>query len=675
MNENSMNDASINQAAPRAAPLLSLANVTREFTLGGAKVLALKGVSLQIEAGEFVAIIGRSGSGKSTLMNLLGCLDRPSSGRYEVKGQNTASLSSEALAQLRRERFGFIFQRYNLLPHLTAVGNVELPAMYAGLSERERRARAESLLTGLKLGARLDHRPNQLSGGEQQRVSIARSLVNRCDVILADEPTGALDRNTGAELMQVLVDLNRQGHTIIVVTHDPDIAAYANRTIEISDGHIIADRKHAMKVVASTEFVDVVDQEKAKINRQPKRAAGTNRWALFVESLKAATTSMKTHRLRTALTVLGITIGIAAVVSIVAIGAGVKSYMLEKMGSRFTNSIDIYAGRDWEERLKGEGKKLTVQDLQILSAASFVDRALPLSEHGQQLRFRNVDANVQVIASSVDYFQVRKLRLTKGIAFNEEHVRERAQVIVIDDDLRSKFFGDNIDPIGQTMLVGGVPCTVIGVFEDDQDRRFSAGEGSLLVPYSTGAVRLFGQAHFDRIEVRVRDGVTSEIAERGIEKILTLQHGEKDFRLSNRDAMVRDFENAMRGATLGLSLIAVISLVVGGIGVMNIMLVSVTERTREIGIRMAVGARQIDITQQFLVEAVCVCLVGGLAGVLVTLLVAQIFAIFVQDWKMIVTLSSIVAACLFSSAIGIIFGFVPARNAAKLDPVAALASD
>ncbi len=663
------------QTLPRAAPLLSLVNVTREFTLGSAKVLALKGVSLEIEAGEFVAIIGRSGSGKSTLMNLLGCLDRPSSGRYEVRGQNTAGLSGEALAQLRRERFGFIFQRYNLLPHLTAVGNVELPAMYAGLSERERRTRAESLLTGLKLGARLDHRPNQLSGGEQQRVSIARSLVNRCDVILADEPTGALDRNTGAELMQVLVDLNRAGHTIIVVTHDPDIAAYANRTIEISDGHIIADRKHAMKVAASVGVAETAAQTKTALDMRPKHATGTNRWALFVESLKAASTSMKTHRLRTALTVLGITIGIAAVVSIVAIGAGVKAYMLEKLGSRFTNLIDVYPERDWAEKLKGESKKLTVQDLQTLSAASFVNGVLPLTERGLQLRFRDVDANAQVIASSVDYFQLRKLRLTKGIAFNEEHIRERAQVIVIDDDLRSKFFGESVDPIGQNMLVGGVPCTVIGVYENDQDRRFGMGEGSLLVPYSTGAVRLFGQAHFDRFEVRVRDGVASEIAERNIEKILTLQHGEKDFRLSNRDAMVRDFENAMRGATLGLSLIAVISLVVGGIGVMNIMLVSVTERTREIGIRMAVGARQIDITQQFLVESVCVCLVGGVTGVLVTFLVAQIFSIFVQDWKMIVTLSSIAAACFFSSAIGIVFGFVPARNAARLDPVAALASD
>src|SRR5690606_13731080 len=224
-------------------PLIALAKVRREFPSGEGSITVLKDVDLTIHAGEMVAIVGPSGSGKSTLMNILGCLDRPSGGSYRVSGRETAALDADALAALRREHFGFIFQHYHLLAELSALGNVEIPAVYAGLPPRERRACAAELLERLGMADRLEHPPGKLSGGQQQRVSIARALMNGANVILADEPTGALDRQTGEEVLRRRGELTAAGKTVIIVTHDPAVAARAERVIEIDDGRIVADRR------------------------------------------------------------------------------------------------------------------------------------------------------------------------------------------------------------------------------------------------------------------------------------------------------------------------------------------------------------------------------------------------------------------------------------------------
>ena len=224
-------------------PLIELKDICKTFVTGDGdvRVDALRGVSLSIYPGEFVAIMGASGSGKTTLMNVLGCLDRPTAGQYFFAGRDVSQMDSDALAWLRREAFGFVFQSYNLLPNATAEENVEIPAVYAGLGPAERRERAETLLSSLGLGDRLTHRPSQLSGGQQQRVSIARALMNGGQVILADEPTGALDSKSGAEVMTLLTELAAEGHTVILITHDANVAARAHRVIEIKDGEIVRD--------------------------------------------------------------------------------------------------------------------------------------------------------------------------------------------------------------------------------------------------------------------------------------------------------------------------------------------------------------------------------------------------------------------------------------------------
>lgn len=650
-------------------PLLQLTRVTRRFPAGEKDVVVLDEVSLSIDAGEIVAIVGASGSGKSTLMNILGCLDHPSSGSYTVGGRETSELESDELARLRREHFGFIFQRYHLLPHLCAAENVEMPAVYAGSAQAQRRERALALLARLGLSDRASHRPSQLSGGQQQRVSIARALMNGGEVILADEPTGALDSKSGRDVIRVLRELNALGHTVIIVTHDEQVAAHARRIIEISDGRIVGDRlnPHADAADAAPD---------ASGGAQPRRArrlsAGVGR---FAEAFRMAWIALVSHRLRTLLTMLGIIIGITSVVSIVAIGEGAKRYMLDEIGSIGTNTINVYPGADWGDSRADAIQTLVAADAAALADQIYIDSATPETSRSLLLRYRNVDVNALVSGVGERFFQVRGMKLAQGIAFGADEVRRQAQVAVIDENTRRKLFGANPNPLGEVILIDNLPCVVIGVTASKKSAFGDMKNLNVWVPYTTASGRLFGQRHLDSITVRVRDGQPSDAAERSLTKLMLQRHGRKDFFTYNMDSVVKTVEKTGQSLTLLLSLIAVISLVVGGIGVMNIMLVSVTERTREIGIRMAVGARQTDIMQQFLVEAVTVCLMGGAIGIVLSFGMSFVFSLFVDQWKMVFSAASIASAFLCSTLIGVVFGFMPARNASRLDPIDALARD
>ncbi|RQS62996.1 MacB family efflux pump subunit [Burkholderia sp. Bp8963] len=667
-------------------PLLQLTDVSRCFPGGDRDVVVLKDVNLSIDAGEIVAIVGASGSGKSTLMNILGCLDHPSAGRYRVDGRETRNLDGDELAQLRRERFGFIFQRYHLLPHLNAAANVEIPAIYAGSAQAARRARAAHLLRRLGLAEHIGRWPSQLSGGQQQRVSIARALMNGGEVILADEPTGALDSKSGQDVIRILRELNALGHTVIIVTHDEYIAAYARRIIEIRDGEIVADRPNlqaadspaAAATVHTLAGGGVSTAAPADALAAPPPPRG-RRWSAsagrFAEAFRMAWLALVSHRLRTVLTMLGIIIGITSVVSIVAIGEGAKRYMLDEIASIGPNTISVYPGRDWGDTQASTIQTLVPDDVTALAEQHYVDSVTPETSRSLLLRYRNIDVNALVSGVGERYFQVRGMRFTQGIGFGPDALRRQAQVAVIDQNTRRKLFGANTDPLGEVILVDNLPCVVIGVTADKRSAFGDMKNLNVWVPYTTASGRLFGQRHLDSVMVRVRDGQPSNAAENSLVALMTQRHGRKDFFTYNVDSVVKTAEKTGRSLTLLLSLIALISLIVGGIGVMNIMLVSVTERTREIGIRMAVGARQSDIMQQFLVEAVVVCLMGGVIGIALSFGASFIFSLFVAQWKMVFSVGSIVTAFLCSTLIGVIFGFMPARNAARLDPIDALARD
>lgn len=660
-------------------PLLDVRDLVREFPAGDDVVQVLKSISLSIYAGELVAIIGQSGSGKSTLMNILGCLDRPTRGHYQVAGQSTASMTPDELAALRRNYFGFIFQRYHLLGDLSALGNVEVPAIYQGLSASQRRERAKSLLSRLGLANRLINKPGQLSGGQQQRVSIARALINGGDVVLADEPTGALDKQSGHEVMQILLQLHQEGHTVILVTHDPQVAQHASRIIEISDGEIIRDEPNsnpltsALPSTSNTPHPSSPDMAPSAIARRSAFGSMLDR---LIEAFHMAVLAMLSHRLRTFLTMLGIIIGIASVVSVVALGTGSQQQILKNISSLGTNTVTVYPGKDFGDMRSGKVQTLVSSDADALAEQPYVDSVSPSVNASKTLRYHSTEVSATINGVGESYFQVRGMKLASGQLFDSDSVQQRSQDVVIDDNTVKALFTDGENPIGAVILIGSLPSRVIGVLQPAESQMFGNSDSlNVYLPYTTVMSRINGQNYLRNIMVRIRDDSSSSAAESAIVQLLSQRHGTEDVFTQNSDSIRTTVESTTKTMTLLVSAIAIISLIVGGIGVMNIMLVSVTERTQEIGVRMAVGARQSDILQQFLIEAVLVCLIGGALGIGLALLIGYGFGKVSTDFSMVFSSTSMLAAFACSTLIGVLFGFLPARSAARLDPVVALSRE
>lgn len=643
--------------------LLELHGVSRAYRSAAGEVVVLKDVSLRIEAGEFIAIIGPSGSGKSTLMNILGCLDRPSEGSYRVQGAASEQMSQDERAHLRREHFGFIFQRYNLMENLSATENVALPAVYAGVDADARTARARMLLKTLGLGERTTNRPSQLSGGQQQRVSIARSLMNGGAIVLADEPTGALDHASGRQVMAELKRLHAQGHTVILVTHDAAIAAHASRVIEIADGQVVSDRGMGDPAVARSAAVP---------ERSPEPAAERRaRLDAIREAARMAVRSMLAHRLRTLLTMLGIIIGVAAVVTVVALGKGAQAQVESQINELGASTLDIFPGADFGDPRSAEIETLVVDDADHLAALSYVDSVSPNLSGSVAALQGNRRANTQVLGVGADLPRVRGLRLKAGRFFTDAEVEAHRAVGVVDQKAAKALFSGN--PIGGTVLLGGMPVEVIGVVGPNA---FAGGATpTVYVPYTSASSRLLGSQRLESITVRVRDDVPTTAAEASLGAELQRLHGRRDFFIYNADQIRKAVMKSSQTMAALVSAIAAVALVVGGVGVMNIMLVSVKERVREIGVRLAVGARQGDILRQFLIEAVLICLFGGVLGVLFALAVGALSSLLSLGVPFLFTPGPVLAALACSSAIGLGFGYFPARSAAQLDPIQALAAE
>lgn len=638
--------------------MIELKNICKVFQNGDERALVLKNINLEIKQGEFVAIIGQSGSGKSTLMNILGCLDTPSSGTYTLDGKDISHFSKDELSKLRLKKFGFIFQRYNLIPASNATENVALPGIYAGTKKFERTQRAKELLSKLGLGDKTDFMPNHLSGGQQQRVSIARALMNGGEILLCDEPTGALDSASGQTVMQIIKELNQAGHTIIMVTHDKQIASWASRVIEISDGRIISDNKKEQNL---NKLNNPKTQHASDLSRLKDR---------FFESFNMSISAIKAHKLRSFLTMLGIIIGISSVICVVALARGSQENILEGINKMGVSTITIFPGRGFGDRGSAKRKNFSIEDINILESLEFVDNAMPRTSSSGTLIYANTSSGASVRAGTEMILKISSVELKSGRNFTKDDIQNSASVIIIDENTQKTFFKDS-DPLGKIMIFNKRPFMVIGVGKRDEGA-FSDGSLSIYMPYTTLANKVTGSHKIRSIVVSIAPGVNSQLAEHAISEILKIRRGGTDFHMINSDTILKTIKATTDTMSLLISGIALISLVVGGIGVMNIMLVSVIERTKEIGVRMAIGAKGADIMLQFLIEAILLCALGGIIGVLLAFGIGGLFNLISHDIKMSFSLVSIIIAFGISSLVGIVFGYMPAKRAAKLNPIDAL---
>lgn len=638
--------------------MIKLENISKTFKFGENEIYALKNINLTIQKGEFVAIIGQSGSGKSTLMNILGALDTPSSGNYFIDGREISRFDLDELAMLRSKKFGFVFQRYNLISTLNSMQNVALSAVYAGVEKSVREAKANEILSDLGLGNKTQNLPNKLSGGQQQRVSIARALINGGEIILADEPTGALDSKSGIKVMEIIKNLHEKGHTIILVTHDSSIAEWANRIIEIKDGEILTDTKKS-----ELKF------ELKEQNLPQKREFSAN-FDRFKESFKMSISSIFAHKLRSILTMLGIIIGVMSVICVIALGKGSQEQIMSSIKRIGTNTIEIFPGSGFGDMRSGRIKTLTRDDASYLAKQNFLDYSTPNINTSGVITYANKNINGSLRGGGKDSLAVNGITLQSGRTFSADDIENLRAVAIIDQNAKNELFADE-NPIGKTIFFNRRPLSIIGVAAPN-DAFGSSENVRIYAPYTSVINNITGDRYIHSITVKVKDDIDSQAAEERVKKLLSQKHGKSDFFTFNSDTIKQTVESTTQTMQLLIASIAAISLIVGGIGVMNIMLVSVTERTKEIGIRMAIGARKSDILQQFLIEAVLLCVLSGIIGVILAFFAGEIFNSLNLDFVMRFSVAPVVLSLVASSVIGIIFGYIPALRASKLNPIDAL---
>jgi len=705
-------------ASDASGPVVDLVGLTRDFQLGDTVVHALRGVNLTIARGEFIAIMGSSGSGKSTLMNLIGCLDRPTSGQYIFEGRDVARLSEPQLADIRSARIGFVFQSFNLLPRTSALENVVLPLLYGdaavALSAKDRDVLGRKVLGGVGLAEREHNTPSQLSGGQQQRVALARALINTPAVLLADEPTGNLDTKTSHEIMDIIRALNRQqGVTVILVTHEQDIGAYADRMIVMRDGEIVSDNRQVATGTATAAPTVSVDlpPEVPEAGPSPASASRDQGFRLdFLSMIFAASVqALARNKLRSVLTMLGVFIGVAALIAMVAVGDGASAAVKKQLESLGTNMVVVQPGATTAGGVRagaGSASTLTVTDAEAIQREdpavqqiSYLSRQSGQAEYGDQ----NWTTAIQGVTPS--YLDIVSWRLASGAPITEQQNNAADRVCLIGQTVYENLFNPGVDPIGAMILIKGVPMRVIGLlaakgqtgFGQDQDDviiiPFNTAERKVLgvaaplvsqdnvtvdyppAPNPLGlAPRLTGFVNSLYVQASGPDQVTAAIDQvtRTLTKRHRIQKGQlDDFSVRNLSQIAQAQEGSSKVMAALLAMVASISLLVGGIGIMNILLVSVTERTREIGIRMAIGARRLQVLLQFLAESILLSVSGGAAGIVVGVLVSLLIDVMAK-WPIQISLGAIGGGFAFSAAVGIFFGYYPARKAANLNPIDAL---
>ena len=674
--------------SPTGEPLIELAGVGRFFPAAGG-VHALADVTLRIGRGEFVCVMGPSGSGKSTLMNILGCLDRATSGRYVLRGRAVDALHPDELAALRRDVFGFVFQSYNLIGSANAEENVELPATYAGLRRADRLQRARRLLRSLGLGHRLRHRPGALSGGEQQRVAIARALMNGGQVLLADEPTGALDAASGTEVMSTLRGLAERGHTVVVITHDPDVAAWAWRRIELRDGRVVADSGPAFAPPAAEGAPSPSSGARAPAaagasthadhpaTGRPPTIDWRTRLAMIGEEIGTGVRGLRANllrasRLRTVLTMLSVTVGVWSVVALLSVVQGAYQQGVRAAASTGADTIYVRPA-DRVRNRPVTPARLTLADVEAVKELPSVYTASPRIYRRMTIRREDRDLEVSLYGITVDGMRATNRPLAHGTMWTEAEADRLAAVAVIGAHASDKLLPAPLPAVGEYILVADVPFLVKGVLarESPPGRIVLEDDRQVFVPIKIALALWFQDRGLDSIDVAAADPLRVQETGQAVFDALTRRHGDAGIKLTNYAGLQAGLSTIEKLLSTLIGTVGGVSLVVGGLGVMSVMLIAVTERRREIGIRMATGARRRDIARQFLLEAAVVTCTGGLLGTALgtvtgPALEAAGLPVAFSPWFM-------AAALACSIGTGVAAGFAPARRAAMLDPVRALA--
>jgi len=653
--------------------MIEVKNISKTYQMGKVQVKALSGVSIKIDSGEFVAIMGASGSGKSTLMHILGLLDRSDSGSFYLGDIEITKLSDIELADLRNRLIGFVFQQFHLLPRMSALENAELPLVYAGKRHLKDRAMRELEEVGLK--DRVRHRPNEMSGGQQQRVAIARSLVNDPLIILADEPTGNLDSKSKEEIIGVLQKLNQKGKTVVIVTHEKEIAAYCRRIIEMRDGAIISD----IRSQEESKISEVSSIEDALVSGILSKKHSVSGGTKFLDYLRQAVFAMLSHKMRSILSILGILIGVTSVIAMLALGQGAKEAIEKQLSSLGSNLLIVMPGSPKVHGVAletGAFTRFTFNDSSaIAKLGDEISRVYAAVTGRGQLVYKDENWNTQVDGVGVNYPKMRNAEPAVGRFFTEEEVKLRSKVALIGTTVARELFGEE-NPIGQTIKINLLNFRVIGILPPKGASTFRDQDDVVVIPVTTAMYRVFGKQYIDYIFVEAKDPGSVEPAQDAIIQLIIKMHrlkkDEKDtFQIRNMADIRKTLESTTRTMSMLLGVIAAISLLVGGIGIMNIMLVSVTERTREIGLRKAIGATNKDIMVQFLIEAMLMSFLGGVFGILLGWGAATLITVF-AGWSVKVSVFSVTLATTFSLGVGIIFGLWPARKASQLDPIEAL---
>jgi macrolide transport system ATP-binding/permease protein len=654
--------------------MLNLTNINKSYKMGDNIVHALHDVSLLIEEGDYVAIMGPSGSGKSTLMHILGLLDVPSEGSYQIDGHEVSHFSEDELAILRRQKIGFIFQQFNLLPRMSALENVTLPLLYSRLLNGS--AYGVKLLERIGLGTRSLHRPNELSGGQQQRVVIARSLINKPQIIFADEPTGNLDSVSEKEILAILKELNEQGITIIIVTHEEEVGLQAKRLIRMRDGVVQSDER--LSPLPEKNVQNLKNNEVEKIDQISK----VQKNILFesFEYLKLGFKTLAANKVRTGLSMLGILIGVAAVIAMLAIGRGAQKAIETQLSSLGSNLLILRPGAvrvGGVSQESGSTTRLTIEDAHyIKEQLSFIKYVSPNVSGRAQVAFQNKNWSTQIVGGSPSYALIHASIPVVGRFFNEADNQKRSRVVVIGMTITRELFG-NKSPIGEMIKINRVNFQIIGILPEKGSNSFRDQDDVVIIPVQTAMHRLLGKDYVDSIDLEISDQSKMEFAEKIIIETMNNRHRipsnlrQNSFEIRNMADIQAAVQQSSQTMSLLLSSIAAISLIVGGIGIMNIMLVSVTERTKEIGLRKAIGAKRMDILSQFLAESVVVSTIGGIIGIILGWLIT-IGINFFSGWSTSISASSVILSFFFSASIGIIFGIYPARKASLLNPIDAL---